>query len=450
MVEEINASGQGAKIQRKTALLTVQPEVVVQGAEINAVVQSFEEKTLLRLNLCYPSGVIIEQIQVTGDSPVSSVFLKIPEGFKGNLRVILEARRNGYWMPAADQNINVLPDYWHKLAVIIKNIESIESSKNIDITQKRSAWAALAYAEDLMDRVKFADVNSSWELEYKLSELEAMAKTLGEGKNPLADNCGYQLRGYRSDLNNEIQPYSLYLPKGYGIDAEQKWPMVVMLHGAWSNHHLALRRVFGVTNDRGEDDISAKRVMPDLPDVPFIVVSPNGYETMCYRGFAEDDVWRVINEVEEMFNVDQNRIYLTGLSMGGGGTGMLGMRHADRFAAIAPVCAFFGAFLDLYEVAKRPEFLQWPENAISTYHQAENAFQLPVKLMHGDVDPIVPVHNSHALYAKLQKLGYQSEIEVYPGVGHDAWVPAYENARIFDWFAQFERNPSRESDFQDS
>ncbi len=441
MVEEINAFGQGAKIQRKTALLTVQPEVVVKGDEINAVVQPFDDKTLLRLNLTYPTGKIIEQIQVTGDSSVTSIALKIPKGCTGSLRVILEARRNGYWMPAATRNIAVMPNYWNRLTDIIKSIESIESGKSDDIALKRSTWAALAYAEDLMDRVKFADFNQSWELEQRIEELDSQAKALKQGKNPLADARGYQLRGYRSDLNGEIQPYSLYIPNGYGIDEAQKWPVVVMLHGAWSNHHLALRRVFGTTNDRGEDDVSAKRVMPDLPDVPFIVVSPNGYETMCYRGFAEDDAWRVLHEIEEMFNVDPNRIYLTGLSMGGGGTGMLGLRHPDRFAAIAPVCAFFGAFLDLDAVEKRPEFLQWPENAISTYNQAENAFQLPVKLMHGDIDPVVPVHNSHALYAKLQKLGYKSEIEVYSGVGHAAWVPAYENARIFDWFAQFERNP---------
>ena len=237
-----------------------------------------------------------------------------------------------------------------------------------------------------------------------------------------------------------MQLYSLYVPKNYNPD--QSWPLVVMLHGAWSNHHLALRRVMGKPNERGEDDARAKRVMPALPEVPYLVVAPNGFETMSYQGFAEDDVWRVISEVQALFHVDPERVYLTGLSMGGAGTMKLGLRYPDRFAAIAPVCGFVGALTGVEEEAGRPAVFRRLETCMSSLPIAENAFALPVKLMHGEADPVVPVKNSIALHDRLQELGYRVEMEIYPGVDHAAWVPAYENARIFEWFSQFRRDPA--------
>ncbi|HOJ61955.1 MAG TPA: prolyl oligopeptidase family serine peptidase [bacterium] len=273
-----------------------------------------------------------------------------------------------------------------------------------------------------------------------MAALRTKVEKLEGGVDPFAQTDGYQLRGYRSPLNGEMQLYSLYVPKNYNPD--QSWPLVVMLHGAWSNHHLALRRVMGKPNERGEDDARAKRVMPALPEVPYLVVAPNGFETMSYQGFAEDDVWRVISEVQALFHVDPERVYLTGLSMGGAGTMKLGLRYPDRFAAIAPVCGFVGALTGVEEEAGRPAVFRRLETCMSSLPIAENAFALPVKLMHGEADPVVPVKNSIALHDRLQELGYRVEMEIYPGVDHAAWVPAYENARIFEWFSQFRRDPA--------
>lgn len=441
MVNISPSFAQLAKIQRKTAQLTVHPPVVAEGRAVTVLVRPFDKNTLLRASLIQPSGVALDRALVSGTDPVVRVILHAPADSQGMYKVVLEAQRSGHWIPVAEESVVLLPNCWKDLQEILDRARAVEEKAgDSNPSLIRAAWAVLAAGEDLMERLKLAGTGDSWDLQRRLAALRTKVEKLEGGVDPFAQTDGYQLRGYRSPLNGEMQLYSLYVPKNYNPD--QSWPLVVMLHGAWSNHHLALRRVMGKPNERGEDDARAKRVMPALPEVPYLVVAPNGFETMSYQGFAEDDVWRVISEVQALFHVDPERVYLTGLSMGGAGTMKLGLRYPDRFAAIAPVCGFGGALTGVEEEAGRPAVFRRLETCMSSLPIAENAFALPVKLMHGEADPVVPVKNSIALHDRLQELGYRVEMEIYPGVDHAAWVPAYENARIFEWFSQFRRDPA--------
>ncbi len=441
MVNISPSFAQLAKIQRKTAQLTVHPPVVAEGRAVTVLVRPFDKNTLLRASLIQPSGVALDRALVSGTDPVVRVILHAPADSQGMYKVVLEAQRSGHWIPVAEESVVLLPNCWKDLQEILDRARAVEEKAgDSNPSLIRAAWAVLAAGEDLMERLKLAGTGDSWDLQRRLAALRTKVEKLEGGVDPFAQTDGYQLRGYRSPLNGEMQLYSLYVPKNYNPD--QSWPLVVMLHGAWSNHHLALRRVMGKPNERGEDDARAKRVMPALPEVPYLVVAPNGFETMSYQGFAEDDVWRVISEVQALFHVDPDRVYLTGLSMGGAGTMKLGLRYPDRFAAIAPVCGFVGALTGVEEEAGRPAVFRRLETCMSSLPIAENAFALPVKLMHGEADPVVPVKNSIALHDRLQELGYRVEMEIYPGVDHAAWVPAYENARIFEWFSQFRRDPA--------
>src|SRR5690606_29179033 len=129
---------------------------------------------------------------------------------------------------------------------------------------------------------------------------------------------GPQVLTFYSDVDDTEQPYGLYLPANF--DASRKYPLVVSLHGAGSNHRLNLKRVFGRTNDGDETDVEASRYFPAWEDRDFIVVSPFVRGTMGYQGIAEKDVMDVLADVKERFPIDEDRTYLTGLSMGGGGT----------------------------------------------------------------------------------------------------------------------------------
>ena len=179
---------------------------------------------------------------------------------------------------------------------------------------------------------------------------------------------GPQVVTFFSDVDDSGQPYALYLPPSF--DASKQYPLVISLHGAGSNHRLNLRRVFGQGNRPGETDGEASRYFPKLRDVDYIVASPFARGTMGYQGIAEKDVYDVMADVKRRFPIDESRVYLTGLSMGGGGALWLGLTRPGLWAAIAPVC---------------------PAAPAGTEDLAPNALDLAVHIFHGERDPVVPV-----------------------------------------------------------
>ncbi|HEY0740769.1 MAG TPA: alpha/beta hydrolase-fold protein [Chryseosolibacter sp.] len=230
-------------------------------------------------------------------------------------------------------------------------------------------------------------------------------------------SSGPQVLTFFSDADDTEQPYGLYLPKNY--DENKKYPLVIMLHGAGSNHRLALRRVFGKSNSNGETDVEATRYFPEWKDIDYIVVSPYARGTAGYQGIPEKDVYDVLADVKKRFNIDEDRTYLTGLSMGGGGTLWIGMTRPDIWAAIAPVC---------------------PAPPQGTDLLIDNALNLPAHFYHGDKDQAVPVTVSRDWTAKLKAMGAHVEYDEYPGVNHDSWVNAYQDEAVFSWFDKFKRN----------
>jgi len=233
--------------------------------------------------------------------------------------------------------------------------------------------------------------------------------------------AGPQVLTFFSEVDDTDQPYAIYLPPHF--DASRTYPLVISLHGAGSNHRLNLRRVFGKSNAPGENDVEATRYFPEWEDVDYIVASPFARGTMGYQGVAENDVMQVLADVKRRFPIDENRIYLTGLSMGGGGTLWIGLTRPDLWAAMAPVC---------------------PAPPSGTTHLAGNALNVPVHLHQGAEDQVVSPEGVRAWADTLDVLGTNVTYTEYPGVGHNSWENAYQNGQIFDWFDRFERNPHPE------
>lgn len=170
-------------------------------------------------------------------------------------------------------------------------------------------------------------------------------------QQPSAPAKGDQQRSYRFEAGNAEMPYRLYVPQSY--DPARATPLVVALHGY------------------GGDQNYFFTALPTLPELleehGFIFVAPMGYakdgwygaplsipgnaprssgaptptpsrtpeEETRYRALSEADVLEVLALVRAEYNVDANRIYLLGHSMGGFGTWWLGQKHAERWAAIA-------------------------------------------------------------------------------------------------------------------
>jgi predicted esterase len=276
-----------------------------------------------------------------------------------------------------------------------------------------------------------------------LETARAFADRVAAGEDPYRSATGEVVKAYRADWDGSLQPYALYVPRGY--DPHTSWPLVVALHGAFSDHRHNLRRVFGLDNRPGENDAEASRNELPLPDVPALVVSPFGRgELMGFDGLGGEDVMRVLADVRRAYHVNPDRITLTGLSMGGGGAWEIGLRHPELFAALAPVCAISDyrrmvrpADAALYDLAQL--------DALSPPAIAENAAHLQIFIFHGDKDPTVPVADSRRMAERFRALGWLGKNVHYtefPGVGHAAWVPAYQDAALLRTLASIKRDPA--------
>jgi predicted esterase len=270
----------------------------------------------------------------------------------------------------------------------------------------------------------------------------AFADEVTAGRDPYRSATGLVIKAYRAEWDGTLQPYALYVPPGYK-PGKPGWPLIVALHGAFSDYRHNLRRVFGLDNRKGENDAEASRNELPLPDVPALVVSPSGRgELMGYDGLGGEDVMRVIADVRRAYDVDPDRLSLTGLSMGGGGTWQIGLRHPELFAALAPVCG-------VTDVRKwiapndRPLYDLDALEALSPLALAGNAARMQIFIFHGDADPVVPVGDSRRMVERFRALGWLGKnvhYTEYPGVDHNAWGPAYKDAALLRTLAAIKRD----------
>ena len=234
--------------------------------------------------------------------------------------------------------------------------------------------------------------------------------------------AGQTVVTFRSTVDGSEQPYALYTPKS--LDPGRRYPLVMSLHEEESNHVMNLKLVFGLPPRYGETSLQGLSTLPLLRGVDYLVACPLARGTMGYQGIPEQDVYDVLADVKRRYPVDEDRVYLTGGSMGGGGTLWLALTRPDLWAAVAPVC---------------------PDVFPGTEDLAPNALNLPVRLFHGELDPDVKVESSRTWQRRL--LGLHSPVEYieFPGVRHNAWDFAYRNGAIFDWFAKYRRNLNPDS-----
>ena len=205
--------------------------------------------------------------------------------------------------------------------------------------------------------------------------------------------------------------YLVYLPKDYSSGPKKRWPLILFLHGA---------------GERGNDlsKVAAHgppRLVKEGKDFPFIIVSPQ-----CPAGERWDNelLLTLLDVIEASYRVDPNRVYLTGLSMGGFGTWSLGLAHPDKFAAIAPICGG-GDLIDVLLAEKKRAV------ALKT---------LGVWAFHGAKDPVVRPEESERMVEALKKFGCKDvELTVYPDAQHDSWTETYNNPRLFEWFLEHRR-----------
>ena len=199
--------------------------------------------------------------------------------------------------------------------------------------------------------------------------------------------------------------YLLFLPESYAQSTNQKFPLILFLHGA---------------GERGSDLDSVKRhgipkIVETNPDFPFIAVSPQCPEDSWWTSELHT-INGLIEEVVEKYQVDTSRIYLTGLSMGGFGTWSLASMYPERFAAIAPVCG--GG--EVRQILR-------------------SLVEMPIWTFHGQKDDVIPFSRSEEIVLALKKNGSSIKFTIYPEAGHDSWTETYDNPELYKWFLKHSR-----------
>ncbi|MDT0630893.1 prolyl oligopeptidase family serine peptidase [Rubrivirga litoralis] len=189
------------------------------------------------------------------------------------------------------------------------------------------------------------------------------------------------------------------LPDGYDADPEARWPLLLFLHGAGERgDSLAVVGVHGPLKER-----RAGR------DLPFVVVAPQVPEG---QRWTTGRVVAALDDALDRYRVDADRVYLTGLSMGGYGTWEAIEKVPERFAAAVPVC---GGGNRLGIGAAR---------------------DVPVWAFHGAMDTVVPIGASVEMVRALREAGGAVRFTVYPDAGHDAWTETYANPAVYEWLLQ--------------
>jgi predicted esterase len=188
--------------------------------------------------------------------------------------------------------------------------------------------------------------------------------------------------------------YLSFLPNGYQ-EGTATYPLILFLHGS---------------GERGLDVEEVRKHGPHkyllAHDNPFIIIEPQCDPGQWWHACAVDDL---LDEVCAKYRVDRERIYLTGLSMGGFGTWATIGENAERFAAAVPICGRG----DPREAARMKD--------------------LPIWIFHGAKDPTVPVKNSLDMAAALGALGGRVKLTVYPEAQHDSWTEAYNTPELYQW-----------------
>jgi pimeloyl-ACP methyl ester carboxylesterase len=192
------------------------------------------------------------------------------------------------------------------------------------------------------------------------------------------------------------QNYLLYLPEGYQQDSLKKFPLVLFLHGS---------------GERGNDLEKVKvNGIPKLVAAgrkfPFILVSPQAHPN---EGWESRDLMRLMQSLQKKYRIDEDRLYLTGLSMGGYGSWDMAIKYPGLFAAVVPVCGG-GDSSKVWLMRNTPTWV-----------------------FHGAKDDVVPLKASQEMVDALRQHNPSVKFTVYPDARHDSWIEAYNTDSLYTW-----------------
>jgi pimeloyl-ACP methyl ester carboxylesterase len=308
-------------------------------------------------------------------------------------------------------------------------------------TQESDRWAdasifvkGLRWAE--LDREKFQPADVAL-LRKALQRGEQRAESLTGGQHPWTAKTGKVVRGYVSAIDGSVQPFGLFVPKGY--DAAKPMRLDVVLHGSSRPVGLSELRFMNTFDDGDEGGQPV--------DQDFLELRPLGRIENCYRWSGETDVFEAIETVCRNYNVNRQKVVLRGMSMGASGTWHVGLKHPDRFVALGPYCGY----VDTYQMSLTPlkNFVKvetlptWQQKALhlnDAQDYAANGGVVPAIACMGEKDIFFQAHVIMGRAMQQEKVQLINLIS--PGTGHVVDPVTFrEQMRLIRW-AIDERDPA--------
>lgn len=233
---------------------------------------------------------------------------------------------------------------------------------------------------------------------------------------------GYAVNYYLSEIDGSYQPYGVYIPDPYRPD--EPHPVVLHLHGFGG-------RLGGFSRWQREWADSNG----------WILAYPDGRGSNNYDGIGEDDLFRVLDDLKARYHVDEDRIYLTGGSMGGHGSFRMPLRYPHIFTAGAPIAGwtdyreFYPHFYEQAEGPKLPEYVDPSRRPIletaSSLWQVENGRYNWLLIGYGTWDYVNPPSNAEQVVQRAREFGFQGVTARGDWGGHGA---GYDTEEIYNWF----------------
>ena len=211
--------------------------------------------------------------------------------------------------------------------------------------------------------------------------------------------------------------YQVYEPDA--LSTGDALPVILFLHGAGESGSDGFAQTtvgIGPAIERGPARF------------PAVVVFPQASRGYGWRAFNLAAAIAALDDVEASYAVDRDRVYVTGISMGGYGTWLLALEQPERFAAAVPVCGGLDRASVLRIAALTTASLE------SLYLRAARRIaHIPQWVFHGAADDIIPVEESQVMVAALREAGADVRYTEYPRVRHKSWDPAYAEPELMTW-----------------
>ena len=215
-------------------------------------------------------------------------------------------------------------------------------------------------------------------------------------------------KGLNQNPRDTNYHYISYTPKEYYDDTLKKWPLIIYLHGGSS---------------RGADTM--KLYCCGIPDqmwrkreLPFIIVAPQC--PINQRWSTDNWFENFYEEVTTKYRIDTNKVYLTGVSLGGSGTWYLAIKYPEKFAAIAPMSGF-------------------------THHidyiikNTDKLIDIPIWAFHGKLDKVVEFEDTEWIINRLEGKNKELKFTADPDAGHGMYWSVYPEQELYDWFLKYDK-----------